>query len=347
MAAGEQESADGPRASAPSASTAAARPLSVVIPTWNGGARFRELLVALASQDLEHELVVIDSGSRDGTPEAAGAAGARVLSIPQREFNHGATRNQAIAAARGEVVALLTQDALPMGRSYLSALARPFANPRVDGAYARQYPRPDCDPLLAERLRRWSASRSEPSLQVLVPGDPAASRKLYDALPPMERYLSCVFDNVASAVRRASWERCPFPARTFGEDVAWGRAILLSGGALAYEPLASVEHSHRIEMRREFKRLYCDHRNLFELFELFQVRNWRAVRHGAKGQVRFYRELLEAQALTPLERLWWRLYSLPYAYVEGAAQFLGARSHWKTKESRFWAWADRRIRRGV
>jgi hypothetical protein len=217
----------------------------------------------------------------------------------------------------------------------------------VDGAYARQYPRPDCDPLLAERLRRWSASRNEPSLQVLAPGDPAAARKLFDALPPMERYLSCVFDNVASAVRRASWERIPFPPRTFGEDVAWGRAVLLAGGALAYEPSACVEHSHRIDMLREFKRLYCDHRNLFELFELFQVRNWRAVWHGAKGQQRFYRELLAAQPLSAGARRYWSLYAIPYSYAEGAAQFLGARSHWKTRESRFWAWADRRIRRGV
>jgi rhamnosyltransferase len=321
--------------------------VSVVVPTWQGGARFRELLLALASQDVEHELVVIDSGSRDGTAEAARAAGARVEVIPQREFDHGRTRNRAIALARGEIVALLTQDALPMGRDYLSSLRKPFANPRVDGAYARQYPRPDCDPLLAERLRRWSASRNEPSLQVLVPGDPVASRKLYDALPPLERYFSCIFDNVASAVRRASWERIPFPARSFGEDVAWGKEVLLSGGAIAYEPTARVEHSHRIDIVREFKRLYCDHRNLHELFQLFQVRNWRAVWHGAKGQQRFYRELLESQALTRAEKRWWRLYSIPYSYAEGAAQFLGARSHWKTREIRFWAWADRRIRRGV
>jgi rhamnosyltransferase len=321
--------------------------LSVVVPTWNGGARFRELLLALASQEREHELVVIDSGSRDGTPQAASAAGARVLTIPQREFNHGATRNRAIAESHGALVALLTQDALPMGPEYLDALASAFQNPRVDGAYARQFPRPDCDPLLAERLRRWSAARNEPSLQVLAPSDPSASRKLFDALPPLERYLSCAFDNVASAVRRASWERIPFPARTFGEDVAWGREILLAGGALAFEPRARVEHSHRIDLVREFKRLYCDHRNLKELFDLFQVRNWRAVWHGAKGQQKFYRELLESQPLSKAEKRYWSWYAIPYSYAEGAAQFLGARSHWKTKESRFWAWADRRIRHGV
>jgi len=321
--------------------------LAVVVPTWNGGPRFRELLLALASQDTPHELVVIDSGSRDGTPEAAREAGAKVLAIPQSEFNHGRTRNRAIAATRAGIVVLLTQDALPIGRAYLRSIARPFANPRVDGAYARQYPRPDCDPLLAERLRRWSASREEPALQVFAPGDPVASRKLFDALEPLQRYLSCVFDNVASAVRRSTWERMPFPERTFGEDVAWGREVLLAGGALAYEPSAQVEHSHRIDLVREFKRLYCDHRNLHELFGLFQVRNWRAVLHGGKGQRAFYRELLESQPLGRAEARYWRLYSIPYAYAECAAQFLGARSHWKARESRFWAWADRRIRRNV
>ncbi|HEX6884735.1 MAG TPA: glycosyltransferase [Planctomycetota bacterium] len=323
------------------------RALSVVVPTWNGGARFRELLEALASQDREHELVVIDSGSRDGTLEAARAAGARLESIPQREFNHGATRNRAIALARGAVVALLTQDALPIGPGYLAALERPFANPRIDGVYARQYPRPDCDPILAERLRRWSAARDTPDLQVLVPGDAAGSRKLFDALEPMQRYLTCIFDNVASAVRRTSWERQPFPARPFGEDVAWARAVLLSGGAIAYEPGAQVEHSHRISIVREFKRLYCDHRNLIELFELRTVRSWRAIWHGAPGQQRVYRELLESQPLSRAEKRYWSLYAIPYSYAEAAAQFLGARSHWKTQESRFWAWADRRIRRGV
>ncbi len=320
-----------------------------MIPTWNGGARFREVLEALASQDFAggFELVVIDSGSRDGSAESAREAGARVELIPQSEFNHGATRNRAIALTHGRIIALLTQDALPMGPSYLTNLVRPFANKRVDGVYARQFPRPDCDPLLAERLRRWSAAREVPTLQVFVPGDPGASRALYDALPPLERYLSCVFDNVASAVRRSTWERIPFPPRTFGEDVAWGRSVLLAGGAIAFEPSAHVEHSHRIHMWREFRRIYCDHRNLHELFELFQVRSWRAVWHGAAGQRAFYRELLEAQPLPRSERVFWRAYAAPYALLETAAQFLGARSLRNPGANAFWRWADGAIRRGM
>lgn len=330
-----------------SAITSAARRVSVVIPTWNGGERFNAVLAALARQDLEHELVVVDSGSHDDTPYRAAAAGAYVFAIPNAEFQHGATRNRAIERTRGEVVCLLTQDAVPTAPDYLRRLTAAFDEESVDGAYARQTPRPDCDPLLAERLRRWMASRTEREVHALVPGDPAASRARFEALPPMERYLACAFDNVASAVRRSTWERHPFPARPFGEDVAWAREVLLAGGRVAFEPAAAVEHSHRIRMLGEARRIYCDHRNLMELFELRNVPSWAAVWTGWTGQRRLYAELLAGQPLGVLARVGWRLYSIPYAGLETAAQHLGARSLWKARESRFWGWADRRIRRGI
>lgn len=325
------------------------RPVSLVIPTLNGGPRFCEVLEALAVQDVEggFELLVVDSGSTDGTAEAALAAGAAVERIDKATFNHGRTRNLGIARTHGDVVALLTQDALPMDPGYLRKLVEPFENPRVDGAYARQFPRPDCDPLLAERLRQWSATRNERELKVLAPDAPEKAQRLFTALPPMERYLCCAFDNVASAVRRTTWQRIPFPARRFGEDVAWARAVLLAGGAVAFEPGACVEHSHRIDMRREFKRIYCDHKNLMELFGLYNVPGWRAVWNGWRWQRGFYRRLLGDARITPGERLYWRAYSIPYALLETAAQFLGARSHWKVQESRFWAWLDGRFQRGV
>ena len=325
------------------------RRVSVVIPTWNGGPRFARLLEILADQDFDEgfELVVIDSGSTDGTREAARDAGARVEVIDKSTFNHGRTRNLGISMTSGAVIALLTQDAVPIGPDYLSSLVRPFERANVSGAYARQYPRPDCDPILAERLRQWSASRDTPVLQVLAPGDAAAAESLFTQLPPIERYLSCIFDNVASAVRRSAWEQHPFPERSFGEDVAWAREVLLAGGAIAYEPGAAVEHSHRIDMVREFKRLYCDHRNLYDLFGLRNVPTWRAARSGWRGQCEVYAKLIAGLPLSKTEKLYWRLYSLPYAWFEGVAQFLGARSHWKTEESAFWRWFDGRVRRGV
>jgi hypothetical protein len=224
---------------------------------------------------------------------------------------------------------------------------RPFAEPGVDGVLARQFPRPDCDPLLSERLRQWSAARTEPERRALACGDPAGSARRFSELAPLERYLAAAFDNVASAVRRRTWERIPFPPRTFGEDVAWGKEVLLAGGTLAFEPAARVEHSHRIRLGREFRRIYCDHRNLYELFGLCNVPSWSAVLSGWRHQCAFYRRLLAGSELGSLARLSWKAYSVPYALLETAAQFLGARSHWKTEESPFWRWADGRLRTGM
>lgn len=325
------------------------RPLSVVVPTWNGGERFLALLRALAEQDVPggFELVVVDSGSTDGTWEAAARAGASVMRIRQRDFAHGRTRNLAIAESGGDRVALLTQDAVPMHADFLARLFGALDDGSVDGAYARQFPRPDCDPLLAERLRRWSAAREEPVVQELVPGDAAASRALFAELPPLERYLRCAFDNVASCVRRSTWSRHPLPDRPFGEDVAWAREVLLDGGRIAFEPAARVEHSHRLDLVRELKRIYCDHANLMELFELRNVPTWGHVRRGWAHQRRFYAELLRGLGLPPAQHLRWRAVATVHALDETLAQFLGARSGWKTRESALWRAVDRRLRRGV
>lgn len=329
--------------------------LSVVVPTWNGGPRFGELLEALGRQDVAggFELVVIDSGSSDGTPELARRAGARVIVIDQAEFQHGRTRNVAIGQSSGEIVALLTQDAVPMDASYLSALLAifdraPDGGAPVDAAYARQFPRPDCDPILAERLRRWSASRSESVVQELVAGDPVASEKRYAQLEPLERLSACAFDNVASALRKSSWERIPYPEVPFGEDVAFGKELLLAGGRIGFCAEARVEHSHALDLKREFKRIYADHRNLHALFGVRTVPTWGHVRRGWKPQSAFYAELIDAQPeLTDAERKRWKRTGHWHALFEAAAQFLGARSWWKTESSWVWRRFDRWARRGI
>jgi rhamnosyltransferase len=318
------------------------RPVSVVIPTWNGGARYLELLRVLETQDIAggFQLVVIDSGSKDGTREASVKAGALLVDQDQSTFNHGAARNRGIEASSGAVIVLLTQDAVPIGSSFLSNMLKPYKNASVDGVYARQFPQDDCDPILKERLRGWSASRTAPELQHFVQADADASLQLFNDIPPHERYTRCAFDNVASSVRRSTWQQKPFPERNFGEDMAWARRVLLDGGTVAFEPTAEVEHSHRISMKREFFRLYRDHKNLYELFGLQNVPDWERVRKGWTWQRSYYKELIAGLDISEREKRYWRMYTAPYAFLETVAQFLGARSHWKAKESKFWAKFD-------
>jgi hypothetical protein len=71
------------------------------------------------------------------------------------------------------------------------------------------------------------------------------------------------------------------------------------------------------------------------------------VRGGWIGQAGVYRQLLASQKIAGLARLYWTLYAFPYAFQEGLAQFLGARSLWKAEQSKFWGWFDNRIRKGA
>jgi glycosyltransferase involved in cell wall biosynthesis len=87
--------------------------LSVVIPCYNEARRLPELLGALAGQTRPpDEILIVDGGSTDGTPEAAErwaaahpALALRVLANPARHIPHAL--NLGIAAARGEVIARL------------------------------------------------------------------------------------------------------------------------------------------------------------------------------------------------------------------------------------------------
>jgi GT2 family glycosyltransferase len=86
--------------------------ISVVIVNWNRRSYLHACLTSLARQaGVEFETIVVDNGSGDGSADMAETEfGARV--IRNRE-NRGfcAANNQGIAAARGEFVALLNNDA--------------------------------------------------------------------------------------------------------------------------------------------------------------------------------------------------------------------------------------------
>src|ERR1035438_7808543 len=96
--------------------------VSVAIPVLNGGRLFAGVLEALRTQTGEHELLVCDSGSTDGSGELARGYGARVLEIPRERFTHGGVRNLLLDAAKGEHVALLTQDSEPAEERWLASL---------------------------------------------------------------------------------------------------------------------------------------------------------------------------------------------------------------------------------
>ena len=240
--------------------------LSVVLPTFNGGPLFAEVLAGLrrASLDSPPRNSSSSTPAPPTTPSPlAREAGAKIVQIPQSEFDHGLTRNRGIELATGDIIVLLTQDAVPADEHLLANLIKPFEDPSVAGAFARQIPRPEHDVLIQRNINNWVAGGTQPRISQIT------DRAAYEKMPPMERYLFCVFDNVCSASCVAqSGKKFPCAPNEFGEDLDWSKRVLEAGWKIAYEPSAAVVHSHDRSTKYEYKRTYMCHRTLYRLFGL-------------------------------------------------------------------------------
>lgn len=84
--------------------------ISVVIPNWNGGRLLEPLFADLAAQTLPvKEILVVDNGSGDGSPDWAEAHGARVIRYTENRGFASAV-NAGVGSAGTELVAVLNND---------------------------------------------------------------------------------------------------------------------------------------------------------------------------------------------------------------------------------------------
>jgi rhamnosyltransferase len=241
--------------------------VSVVIPTLNAGTAFEAVLTAIAGQDgVNARIIAIDSGSTDDTLHRLRRAGATIVNVQSGEFNHGRTRNQALAAADGEFAVLLVQDAVPVSRHWLSALVRPMmSDASIAGTFARQEPAAEASRVTVHYLRQWVAAQLVP--RTVGPLTP----RVFATMSPADRHDVCAFDNVCSCIRLSVWRDHPFPSTSIAEDLEWARDVLLAGHKLAYVPEAVVRHSHERSAGYELQRAYLVHQRLETLFGLTTV----------------------------------------------------------------------------
>lgn len=241
--------------------------VSVIIPTFNGGELFREVLEMVFTQVIEFELevIVIDSGSSDETLDICSAYPVKLITIPPGSFHHSKTRNLAIDCAKGDVCVLTVQDATPFDSRWLANLVRPLITDKeVAGVFGQQLSRPETSPLsrCCKLLwyQEWDGHWKK-----------ACKRKLahsaeWESLPIEEQKRYSRFDNVNSCLRKSVWQRIPFPDVRYGEDIAWAKTVLCSGYGISWEPEAQVYHSHDRSLAYLFKRSYVDAKTFAQLF---------------------------------------------------------------------------------
>jgi GT2 family glycosyltransferase len=100
--------------------------ISCIVVNWNRRDLLRDCLVSLARQDYANlEIIVVDNGSSDGSVAMLEDSDLLRVRLIRNSQNRGfcAANNQGIAAARGEFIALLNNDA-EAAPDFLSALAR-------------------------------------------------------------------------------------------------------------------------------------------------------------------------------------------------------------------------------
>jgi len=214
--------------------------ISVVIPTLDPGRAFGTLLHRLKGQGrLPLEILVVDSGSQDGTRQTLQQfPEIRVIEVANPPGP--ASWNRGCLEAKGDLVVFLGQHALPANGDWLNHLAAPFEDPAVAGVYGRQLASPASDPLSNFRLAQRFCARAH--WRRLRVGDPI-------------RYKSLPFSIENGALRRSVWQGIHFNEHLpVGADRVWARQAVFASYTVAYSPDGLVARDLQPGLKAAFER---------------------------------------------------------------------------------------------
>jgi len=224
--------------------------ISVVIPVKNGAKTIQKCLQGVLNQTLadQLEVIVVDSGSEDGTIEILKEFPVRLKQIHPDQFNHGTTRNLGAQMATGEYIVMTVQDAIPVDNLWLEKMIRHFNDPEVAGVCGQQIVphEPDKNP------HEWFRPVNFPSKRSYQ----FKSKTEFEELPAKERRSVCGWDDVNACYRaKVLKEILPFSEVEFGEDLDWACRAYLKGFKLIIDSNCRVKHYHHSDYRTHYNRI--------------------------------------------------------------------------------------------
>jgi glycosyltransferase involved in cell wall biosynthesis len=239
--------------------------VSVVIPTLNGGAELDWLVRKLLSQRAVRsvEVVIVDSGSTDGSAQRAREAGARVVEILPSEFSHSYARNLGARHATGEHLLFMVQDAYPIGELWLYGMLRFLIDHRPEGVVAAscaEYSRSDSDAMYDSMINthyRFLGCLEADRIGRHTGDDHMSLRSMGQ------------LSDVACLIPRELFMRQGGYRGDYAEDLDLGMRLIRSGHRIAMLASVKVVHSHNRPAWYYLKRSFVDVIFLVGLFDDF------------------------------------------------------------------------------
>lgn len=207
--------------------------IDVIIPTYHPDEKLDKCLKMLKKQTVTPQriLLINTEESLFHSKVFPTLPQGEIVHIKKAEFDHGGTRNRAAAMCDGDIMILLTQDAIPADEHLIENLIRPFAEEEVCAAYGRQMADRKDNPIEAY-TRRFNY--------------PKESRiKSMEDLPELGiKTFFC--SNVCAAYRKSEYDALGgFPLHTiFNEDMIFASWLIEAGKKIAYAADAKVWHWH-------------------------------------------------------------------------------------------------------
>jgi len=181
---------------------------SIIVRTLNEARYLPDLLEAIDAQrsEFRSEVIVVDSGSTDGTVDIAKAHGCRILTIAREEFSFGRSLNIGCQAADGRYLVMISGHCVPCHGSWLQRLVTPLADGLAAYTYGRQLGGPET---------HWSEHR------IFAKYFPEQT-----AIPQQGIYCN----NANSALLRTAWETHQFDETLTGlEDMHLAQRLVANG----------------------------------------------------------------------------------------------------------------------
>ena len=251
--------------------------ISVAVCTHNGAMTLPECLAALIRLDYpDYEILVVDDGSNDATPDLAREYGATVISTPHAGL--ASARNSALEAATGEIVAYLDDDAYP-DPHWLSRLADTFLHTSHAGVGGPNLPPPG-DGFVAECVAR-------------APGGP---QHVLLSDTEAEHIPGCNMAFRTSCLEEIGGFDPRF--RVAGDDVDICWRLQERGWTLGFNPMAVVWHHRRGSLRS-----YMKQQREYGKAEALLERKW-PEKYNGSGHVRWHGRVYGGGA----HRGRWRIY---------------------------------------